>query len=142
MFIYRPYEQTDLNFVRKTWAMSYYYDNYLKNHLSIKQFHHYHRPIRERILAEPTLAVIICASEANPDQILGWIAAEVLEESKQMIIHYIYVKDLYRKEGIGKSLLEKVMHEKPVFYTHESIIGRAILKKMPRESFVYAPHLV
>lgn len=140
MFIFRPYEPQDLNFIQSSWGSSYYKGSDFHHSMSPETFHNYHRPIRERILSQPTLAIIICSSKEDPSQIIGWIAVEPLFKRESMIIHYIYVKQLYKDEGIATELFGKVIHTRPVFMSHMTDKAWRIVAE--KKDFIYCPHLI
>lgn len=141
MFLFRPYEAQDLNFIRSSWGYSFYDENKTFKSMSPELFHHYHRPIRDRILSQPTLAIIVCCSEKDPDQIIGWIAVEQMPEGETQILHYVYVKALYQKEGVAKELFKRAVLKLPVYYTHLTDSVWPYVMKRPQD-FKYIPHLI
>ena len=49
-------------------------------------------------------AMVLCAVNPDkPDHILGWICFERTSDSVP-VVHYVFVKPLYRKRGVAKSL--------------------------------------
>ena len=59
----------------------------------------------------PTVAYF----EEEPDYILGYICAENLAD--ELVIHFTYVRKLYRGNGIAKKLLESVGYNKEAIST-------------------------
>lgn len=67
-------------------------------------------------------AQILCA--VNPDnqaQVLGFICHELTRESEP-VVHYLFVKDYYRRNGISKALLQQaqIPTDGSAFYTHRT----------------------
>lgn len=94
--------------------------------------------MRDRVFERDNLAMIVCAASEEPDQILGWVAIEVMPENVGTILHYVYVKELYRREGLAKELISRAIPNKnPVYFTHETRAGLKLIK----DDYHYAPHL-
>lgn len=141
-YIFRPYIAKDLNFIRDSWGKSYYKGGDFSKHLSPEAFHRHHRPIRDGILGRPNLAIIVCASREDNDQLIGWIAVEVLHGTLQLIVHYVYVKQLYKGERIASELFERAVKTRPIFFSHMTDKALRILAKKSKDDFYYAPHLI
>lgn len=131
LYIFRPYIQSDVNFVLSSWANSFYHANKCNYIFQPEQFHSLgHRLIRDDFFKRPSVAVIICCSKEEPDLILGWIAIEETQETDNIILHYIYVKEAFKNEGIGKKLLELVTkNKKEIHFTHFTDKAAKILSK-------------
>ena len=72
---------------------------------------------------------LVAYLEEVPDEILGWSC------SAPEILHYVYVKGVYRRNGIAKGLVPS----DSVFYTHATdTIGGLFMKKM---NLKYNPYL-
>ena len=141
MFTYRPYEPQDVNFIQSSWGSSYYKGGEFHKWLTPDTFHNYHRPIREKILSQPTLAIIVCCSSEDKNQIIGWIAVEPLYMTDKFIVHYVYVKQLYKGEGIAKDLFHRSVPHKPIYFSHMTDKAWKILAKHEGDYF-YSPHLI
>jgi GNAT superfamily N-acetyltransferase len=76
------------------------------------------------ILARGNLTVA-CSPE-DPDQILGWVAWE-----DGGTVHYVYVKDPWRQDGLGRELVEHVIGAAPWRYTHRTQAGERLLDRLP-----------
>lgn len=144
---FRPHVEKDLNFIQHSWAQSYYTGGNGNTILYPDIFHSYHRPIREKILLKPNIAIIVCCGSDDEDQILGYSIVEK-PDSPCLILHYIYMKQLYKSEKLGSQLLKLSCPEKPVLYTHLTIAAQNIInkyKKRGREDlnrFWFTPHLI
>jgi len=92
LYIFRPYTPDDVNFINNSWGNSYYEGSNGHKQLDATEFHAYHRPIRDRALANPNCAAIICASKEDETTILGWILVEKPKDSPYLKLHFLYVK--------------------------------------------------
>lgn len=118
---FRPYKESDLNFIRSSWSSSYYRGADYTKFMSPKEFNDQHRPIRDELLLSPNVAIIIACNPNDEDLILGWILVETKED--QFILHYLYVKEVFRREGLGRELVRKAINDNKVQVTH--MTGRA-----------------
>lgn len=142
---FRPYASTDIPFIHSSWGESYYKGGSYIRHLSPQEFHATHRPIRECFFMRPTATTIVCVATSDPNTILGWVALEKPAESPGTIIHYVYVKESFREEGIATSLVEAACEfGSPIMFTHKTHRASVIMqKKRPRfKDFEFFPHLI
>lgn len=147
-YTFRPHLINDLPFLHSSWGKSYYEGVNGHKLLSPEEFHIHHRPIREKILSRPNVAIIICASKEDLGHIIGYIIVEKPPQSRGLILHYIYVKQVFKREGIAHKLIQMAITERPVLYTHSTIIAGKIVNKFKArgreelERFFHAPHLI
>lgn len=137
-YTFRPYVHDDIPFIGSSWGKSFYNASYYADHFRPRIFLKHHRAMRDRVFERDNLAMIVCAASEEPDQILGWVAIEVMPENVGTILHYVYVKELYRREGLAKELISRAIPNKnPVYFTHETRAGLKLIK----DDYHYAPHL-
>jgi hypothetical protein len=148
-YSFRPYTLDDIPFIHSSWGNSYYLG--LNGHTLIKEyeFHSYHRPIRDKILNRPNIAIIVCSTIKDPDLIIAYIILEKPEASPNvMIIHYLYVKHDFKNQGIAKDLFNSSIHSRPILFTHRTnnlinLIHRFRVRSRPEiERCFFAPHLI
>lgn len=121
----RPYKPSDLNFIQNSWGSSYYKGAEFLDYSTPKEFNDLHRPKREQILDDPTTAVLVCCGKEDEDLILGYI---ILQKSPEgLLIHYIYVKQAFKGEGISEELLKQI--KGPVLVTHMTDKAMKIISK-------------
>jgi GNAT superfamily N-acetyltransferase len=144
-YSFRPYEADDRNFISNSWDNSYYtganYNLYLKQ----GEFNNRHRPIREKFFANPNTAVIVCCSKKEPGLIIGWIAVEKMNDL--LVLHYLYVKEMFKGEGVARELLRVAYpvekDREQIVFTHLTEKASLIkIKKNKYKYFFYAPHLI
>lgn len=59
-------------------------------------------------------------AKSYPDTVLAWIAYEQDRRSSQPVVHYMFVKDGFRRKGLAKTLLAYVGGSERFVYTHET----------------------
>lgn len=147
-YTFRSYVPNDVNFIQSSWGISYFEGTPGHKQLSPEEFHKYHRPIRERALANPNVAAIICQAKNDPDHIIGWILVEKPPETPFMLCHYIYVKSTFHGEGIARELVKIALPIRPVLFTHQTQKSKRIMKenwkakKNEFDRWFNVPHIV
>lgn len=130
--------KSDIPFVTNSWLKSYR-DAFAVAGIPNRLYYYYHHKVLEHLL--PRSVVVVACSEDDSDQILGWIAAEMLE-NQVLVIHYCYVKSTFRGLGIASMLVDTLLKsEAPsaVMYTHRTKSSSAIERT---KEWVYHPYLV
>lgn len=122
----RPFVETDRRFVAKTWRESFWRAR------SIDKMDHgrYWRSMWERAnaLIDAGVVVIVCSAD-DVDTIVGWACA-----SKDGALHYVFVREDFRGDGLGRALVAALPLASPVIYTHRS----RWLRKAP-SGWIYDP---
>lgn len=90
------------------------------------------------LLAKPGTVVLLASNPEDDQHFLGFIAYEA--QSDLLIVHYLYVKQIYRKMGVGRALLEAACGtaQRPIIYTHRTFKGAAYMAKA---GALYMPHM-
>lgn len=118
---YRGAEQRDINFILSSWIKSFrtWHD----------KMHNHHYYIGQQgvvaALAETSKIIVCCeAAPADGKFIFGWICGVMDVPKDTLTLHYIYVKNGYRRAGIGQGLLEQMGWQKQtrIVATHWSHI--------------------
>lgn len=110
----RTARKEDVNFIFDSWLKSWRKSKYagvIPNNL----YYSTYRSTIENLVARGAELTVACP-ENNDDHILGWICHEKTSDSFA-VIHYLYVKDPFMKQGIDGLLLDCVGGSKPGFYT-------------------------
>jgi len=68
--------------------------------------------------------VIMIMDEEYPELILGFTIVE-----KPNIVHFLYIKETYRKHGLAKDVIEKLFAGAPIITTLVSPTGKRLLEK-------------
>lgn len=111
---FRPATQEDVPFLHSSWGSSYFKGTIAFQYLSPEEFHGKHRPIRDRLLQKSN--ILICSPDTDPWLIIGWIATERVPSAT--LVHYIYVKDAFKAQGIATRLVKRAIQAYPIVYTH------------------------
>lgn len=124
----------DSGFIYSTWPKGVYYANNTPTVMAKKDFFSFFYAYMKNELEEATVS-IACMSD-DPQTILGYC---VINRS---CLTWIYVKELFRKQGIAK-LLIKNKDIKSIELSNLTKIGHAILKKHPelqKKEELHEPH--
>lgn len=92
----------------------------------------------DRILEDPETIVLIACDTDTPELIYGWVVGS------PDVLHYLYVKGNYRRNGIGSGLIEELLG-KPIQYTHKGndIWIEQKLRNDPRcNQWLYNPYIL
>lgn len=144
-YTFRAYIPEDINFISNSWGSSYYKGMRYNLTMSPEEFHNdYHRKHRENLFANPRASIIVCCGSKDFNLILGWIAFEKPKKSEGMILHYIYVKQAFKGNGIAKELVGKALLKGPISYTHATERAWRIIDSCKDDRFkdwYYRPHI-
>lgn len=133
----RPYEpQTDEPFIFHSWLSSFRSSRFagcVPNHL----YWDVYRVAIEQLIARGA-KILVATVPGKPNLLMGFLCHETLRNG-EVVVHYCYVKDPYRKSNIATRLIEEIRtdHEKPIFYTFRTENAR----HFKRIRAVYAPEI-
>lgn len=114
----RPSVAADLNFIFATWLPAVYHGNEWFGEIERSIYYEYYYKILETILSRPSTEVRISCLREDPDVILGYSVSDA------DTLHFVFVKSVWRKIGIGKSLI----YPKTSAYTHATKQGLEFMK--------------
>jgi GNAT superfamily N-acetyltransferase len=101
---YRPADTEDHSFVVESWLSSYK-TAHAAGLIAMASWREVMVPQIERVLAKPGVQVHVAYHPGEQDRgadLYGWIAAE---PGAEPLVHYVYVKQPYRRMGIARGLL-------------------------------------
>lgn len=130
----------DVAFITNSWLKSYR-ESHSVDSIPNRVYYWYHHKILEQLLARS--AVVVLCNEEDPDQILAWACVEKLVD-KVLVIHYLYVKHAFRKQGLARRLMGFLFDkEKPsaMFVTHWTRAAAGIEYHFKRQLKVETFHL-
>lgn len=123
----------DVSFIFNSWLKSYRTSEMCKPMTNEVYFAEQHRLIENLVTS---CKVIIACNEQDPKHLYGWICAG--DTDGIFTLHYIYIKQAFRKMGLAKMLLEICGHDGSTMgiYTHHTLpmkfwAGRYILLYQP-----------
>jgi GNAT superfamily N-acetyltransferase len=99
----------DVDFLTNSWLESFR-DGYFPSSVPNRVYYNQHHRILEKLM--PRAQILIACNAKDPEQIFGWVCAEQMDQ--HLVIHYIYVKDTFRRFGIAKRLVKLLMRDLPV----------------------------
>ena len=117
--IERPVESPDLAFVLSAWLKSFRRSQHagvVPNNL----YHETYKAAFDHLLRRGMVVTVIC-NKSNPDQLVGFIAYETAANGTP-VLHYLFIKDVFRGHGIGKHLLQGagIRKDVPFIYTFKT----------------------
>ncbi len=100
-------------------------------------FYQQHHKVLEGLCKRASLTV--ACNNTDIGQIYGYLCCEKVEDT--LVIHFIYVKETFRRLGVARMLLEAQGWgpKMPIFYTHKTRMTIALSDKFP---IVYNPYLM
>ena len=128
---FRPLEPGDVPFVMDSWLKSYRTSPWAGVVPNNRYFEVYGEAITG-LLARGAKVHIACAGH-DRTKILGWLCSEDVHGGQ--VIHYVYVKDPYRRKGLGHSLME-LYAPNARFYTFRTRPGQYLT-----EGLSFAPEI-
>jgi GNAT superfamily N-acetyltransferase len=131
----RPAEEGDTALLFNSWLRSYR-DSPRVNGTPSALYYRYHHPLVTRVLARPESSVLCAVDPRKPDRIHGWLCFEWA--GSVLVVHYLYVKQIWRRKGIARLLAETAGLERgtPVAYTFESKAAPHLAKRVKRCEYV------
>lgn len=127
MYNIRDYKESDKKFILATFLRSLYYGDSWFSFIPKDIFMNNYKLIAESILVNPKTLIKIACLKEDEDVILGY---SILGNNYHTV-HWCYVKKVWRKQGIAKSLLPQF----PSTFTHLSIVGKSLMDKFPSAVF-------
>lgn len=114
----RKAHPNDIPFITNSWLKSYRGSKEVSGTPNNQYYFYQHKLIEALV---PRSIVLVVANRADSTHILGWTCAEIADTA--LLLHYMYVKDAFRKQGIGSQLLHFMEeHESPpaIITTHRT----------------------
>lgn len=111
MIAFRPAVQNDEGFIADSWVRSYGDSRWARDHGP--GYVRSHDAAVKRLFARAQ--VFVACLEAHPETIIGWACTE------PDCVHYVYVKQKFRHEGLGKKLIAPYLQRRDVEYSHKPL---------------------
>lgn len=97
--VHRTVTTRDLPFITNSWLRSNCKRGY--KHLEPQVYYQWHHRVLEALI--PASNVIVACDVDDPDRLYGYGVAKY--DGPTLIVHYLYVRDGWRRQGIGRSIL-------------------------------------
>ena len=97
----------DTEFIYDSWLKSY---RDSKAHKLVRKEFYYrgHSNKIDAIVSRQGTRVVVAANTDDAGHLFGYVVFELLPGGHNAVLHYIYVKQSYRRRGLGRHLLEVV----------------------------------
>lgn len=134
--IVRKATPDDVPFIFSAWLKSYE-DSVVHAGISKTVYYANQHKLIEKLLR--TSEVLIAVNASDDNQIYGFLVCERLQGV--FVIHYIYVKMMFRKLGVARTLLEATdwNPEELAAFTHWGKPASSISRKT---NFIYHPYIL
>lgn len=133
----RKVEPDEIGHVIDSWARSFAHFNKQAvppSGMSAWFWHRTHRAgIRDQ-LNSPRTRVLVAVHPEEPDTIMGWVCWEPPGDHP-LSLHYLYVKKIVRRNGVGAALLEAALADQDgrgYRETHRTSMGRTLTQMVIR----------
>lgn len=139
--VLRKATRADIQFITSGWLKSFRNAPFVRG-VPNSVYYYYHHKILEELL--PRSQVMVACNEADPNQLLGFVCAEVLDNSV-LVLHYVYVKQLLRKQGIAKFMVDTLKSDlsiATVQYTAKTYAVIDMEERLKAAGMVYNPYLL
>jgi GNAT superfamily N-acetyltransferase len=137
----RKATRADIQFITSGWLKSFRNAPFVRG-VPNGVYYYYHHKILEELL--PRAQVMVACSEADHNQLLGFICAEKMD-GDVLIVHYVYVKQLLRKQGIARFMLDTLRSElgtTSTQYTAKTYAAIDLEDKLKADGMVYNPYIL
>lgn len=124
----RPPAASEAPFIYRNWLDSYFPEQRAR----VKKTVYYagHHALIERLLARSRC--LVACNVDDPDQLYGFAVGESFGApmSSVFALHYVYVKQTFRRMGIGGRLVLALSNGADIHHSHETEAGRAFVSAL------------
>lgn len=125
LFNIRAYKEADKNFILSTFLRGLYYGyndtppSIWGHEIPKDIFMDNYKKAAQAMLSNPRITIAVACLPEDPDIILGYS----ILNTEGTILHWCFVKTVWRRKGIAKALVPNTVHT----VTHLSSLGKTIL---------------
>lgn len=123
----RDYRESDLAFVKSTFLRGLYYGDSWFSLIPKNIFMQNYKLLAEKLINSPLVVIKVACLQEDHDVILGYS----MLSSDFQTIHWVFVKQAWRRQGIAKRLLPQF----PTSVSHLSELGKTLLNKFQNTIF-------
>lgn len=127
LFEVRDYLPSDKAFIKATFLRGLYYGDSWFSFIPKDIFMHNYSIVLDSIIDSPNNVIAVACLKEDPSVILGYSVMS----SDYSVIHWVFVKKAWRKQGIGRTLVPKY----PTYVSHLSQLGKELLPKFENTKF-------
>ena len=127
----------DFNFISNSWLEDYRRNSFFSHDIPNSIYYPNHTSVITKLIERSSVLLIVNPSDQN--QIYGYIVFEFF--LGDLIIHWIHVKDKFRKFHLATKLLSSITtpKETPIFASHMTKITKSLIKTY---KITYNPYLI
>lgn len=107
---YRAATPDDLRFILSSWVRAFAWQRKTPEGMTPRHYRAALRATIGDILRRPTTRVAVACNPHNHNLVWGWAA---FEDGPTPVLHFVYVKELFRGLGIGSKLVEIARDGRP-----------------------------
>jgi hypothetical protein len=120
-FMIRSIRSEDIPFITSTWLKSYYDQlTHWMGKIPSKHFYMKHNNLKILDKLKEDNVMVAC-NEQDQDQIFGYCVFEEMEDAT--VLHYMYIKPPYRKNGIRSVFMMKNFDEMSHYTPSGKVLG-------------------
>lgn len=125
----------DIPFIFSSWLKNFREFGLMSKNVPNTIFYPNHHKLIQRLLKRCT--AYVASNPDDPSQIYGYIVGEFISGS--FVLHYIYVKSIFRRAGIGRMLFNSFDHDKSYASccSHMTVFGEKLMFKY---NMIYHPY--
>lgn len=101
--IVRDAVEDDVALIMSSWLRSHKQNGPQERKLTNTVYFSNHVPIVRALVAR--CPILVAELEGVRDEALGWVCYDE-PDADRFVVHYVYVKSVYRKQGVAKTLLK------------------------------------
>lgn len=135
--VFRPYRAEDLPFIYSSWLWSYWQATVKKTETPEVLYLDCQRALITKLLSNAAVTVLIVELTVEGTSLIaGWAMFQRFPDD-QIILHYLYVLQSQRQQGLGCRLMDYA--SKPLIYTHTT---KKFLHIARRRTSVFNPWIL
>lgn len=115
----------DRNFILKSFLLGVYYGDTWFSKIPKRIFMDNYKKVAEALFLRCKGSIRVACLPGDPDVILGY----AILNNVQNTLHFVYVKDIWRKKGIGRQLVPTTV----TCVTHLTSLGETLSNKLHSE---------
>lgn len=124
----------DRNFILKSFLLGIYYGDSWFSKIPKRIFMDNYKRVAETLFYKHQHSIRIACLPDEPTVILGYS----ILNADETILSFVYVKDRWRRHGIGRSLVPETIE----CITHLTALGETLVPKLKRTDVLFNPFII
>lgn len=97
LFVFRPYQESDKNFIYVTWMTGLYFGNDTWRLMKRYTFYCNYQKVLDSLI--PRCTITVCALADDPDTAIGYCV------TRGTALDWVFIKEAWRRHGIARALI-------------------------------------